>query len=98
ERVENDSVGLFAGADTHVGGGWRLGATLGYDQGDVTSRRGESQADLTRKTVLAYFDGQAGGWDLRGGLGYTDASIDTRRRAAFASPVVNLNETLTADY
>lgn len=98
ERLDHDSVGFLAGADTHVGGGWRLGAALGYDQGDVSSDRGSGTADLKRRSILAYADGRLAGWDLRGGLGYTDVSVDTRRLVAFASPAGNFREALAAEY
>lgn len=98
ERLENDSAGFIAGGDLHIGGGWRLGATLGFDEGDVDSRRGEGHADLSRRSVLAYVDGQAGGFGLKGGLGYTGLGVETRRVAAFASPAGAFNETLKGDY
>lgn len=98
ERLDHDSVGFIAGADMRVADGWRLGAALGFDEGDVDSGRGAGHADTTRRSVLAYVDGQVNGWNLRGGLGYTDAGVKTRRVAAFASPTGNFNETLAADY
>ncbi len=98
ERLDNDSTGVFIGGDVHVGGGLRIGAAIGYDEGKVVSRRGDARADITRKHILAYFDGDLGGLTLRGGVGYTEADIKTARTAAFVSPVLTVSQRLSAAY
>jgi outer membrane autotransporter protein len=97
-RLDHDTTGILVGGDVHLGGGLRLGAAFGYDEGSVTSQRGAGHADLTRKTVVAYFDGTLGGVALRGGVGYTEAGIKTGRVVAFTSPTLNVNQTLGASY
>ncbi len=92
--LDHDSTGLIVGADTVVGGGWRMGAALGYDQGDVASSRGQGRADLSRVSGLGYADGKLAGWILRGGLGYTDAGGETRRLATAGT----VSETLESDH
>ena len=98
ERLDSDSTGVFIGGDVHVGGGLRIGAAIGYDEGKVVSRRGDARADITRKHFLAYFDGDLGGLTLRGGVGYTEADIKTARTAAFVSPVLAVSQRLSAAY
>src|SRR3546814_17627086 len=39
-KVKSDTAGLFLGADTAVGQGWRLGAALGFTDGSSAERRG----------------------------------------------------------
>ena len=98
ERLDSDSTGVFIGGDVHVGGGLRIGAAIGYDEGKVVSRRGDARADITRKHILAYFDGDLGGLTLRGGVGYTEADLKTARTAAFVSPVLAVSQRLSAAY
>lgn len=98
ERLDYDTTGFIFGGDVHFAGGWRLGAALAFDEGEVESGRNQGRADLTRRSVLAYLDGQLGGFEVKGGLGYTDLGVETSRVAAFASPAGAFNETLKGDY
>lgn len=97
-ELDHETAGFIGGADVHIGGGWRLGAALGYDRGEVESGRSQGTADLLRRSVLAYLDGRLGGFDLNGGVGYTDLGVKTRRVAAFAAPTGAFRETLRGDY
>src|SRR3546814_17463566 len=53
-KVKSDTAGLFIGADTAVGQGWRLGAALGFTDGEVKVNDRNSTSDVTSYTAALY--------------------------------------------
>ncbi len=97
-RVKTDMAGLFIGGDTAVGGGWRLGAALGYTDGRINVDDRSSKSKIKSTTAALYgsqswLDNHGGGLSLLAGAAYTRHSIDSRRSIAMGG-----NQTLTADY
>src|SRR3546814_10034980 len=53
-KVKSDTAGLFIGADTAVGQGWRVGAALGFTDGEVKVNDRNSKSDVTSYTAALY--------------------------------------------
>ncbi|HUH88701.1 MAG TPA: autotransporter domain-containing protein, partial [Pusillimonas sp.] len=53
-KVTSDTAGLFVGGDTGVGGGWRVGGSLGYTDGRVKVNERSSRSDVSSFTAALY--------------------------------------------
>ncbi|HEY9223157.1 MAG TPA: autotransporter domain-containing protein [Variovorax sp.] len=95
--AKSDVGGLFLGGDTQVGQGWRIGAALGYTDGDTKVADRSSQADVKSYTAAVYggnsWDTGKGSLDLLLGAAYTRHAIDTSRSVTLGG-----NQALKADY
>ena len=86
--------GGFAGVDTAVGDGWRVGALAGYSHSNFNTRWADSDAQVKSYHVGLYGGGQAGFLDVRLGASYSWQKIDTSRGISFTG----YSDTLSARY
>lgn len=90
--------GVFMGAHAHVGGGWRLGGSFGYTDGDVEIDAKASKADIETYSASLFggnsLDMGKGKLNVLAGLSYSWHDINTSRSVMFPG----LNERLKADY
>ncbi|MBB1627553.1 autotransporter outer membrane beta-barrel domain-containing protein [Achromobacter sp. UMC71] len=90
--------GVFAGADSAIGGGWRLGGAVGYTDSRLSVDDLASRADISSYSAIVYggkaFAVGAGKLNLMAGVAYSWHDIHTRRQIGAGG----LNQTLTADY
>lgn len=95
-RVRQRIGGLFVGGDHAVGAGWRLGAALGYTDGNIRVDDRASRSDVSSYSALLYggrsFDTPWGSASLLLGGGYTWHDVSTRRQVTAQAT------SLTADY
>jgi len=96
-KTKSDTAGIYIGADTAVGAGWRVGAALGFTDGRVKASGVDSRADVRSYTAALYggnsWAAGKGQVNLLAGAGYTRHEIDSRRRID-----VGGSQTLKADY
>ncbi|WP_353148189.1 autotransporter domain-containing protein [Pollutimonas bauzanensis] len=97
-QAKQHTGGLFVGADHAVGGGWRVGAALGYTDGKIRVDERNSKADVSSYSAALYggksFDVGAGKLNVLAGTSYTWHNIDSERYAN----VAGASQKLTADY
>lgn len=97
-KTTQSTGGLFVGADHAVGDGWRVGAALGYTDGNIRVDDRNSKADVSSYSAALYggksFDVGAGTLNLLAGTSYTWHNIDSQRNAT----VAGTSQKLTADY
>lgn len=90
--------GLFIGADTAVGNGWRVGGAFGYTDGDIRINERASKADVSSYSATIYggraFDAGVGKANVMAGVSHTWHDIDTERTAT----VAGTGQKLKADY
>ncbi|HUG57588.1 MAG TPA: autotransporter domain-containing protein [Candidimonas sp.] len=90
--------GVFIGADHAVGGGWRVGAALGYTEGKTRVDERASTADVSSYSAALYggraFDVGAGKLNFLAGTAYAWHNLNTERYAT----VSKSSQKLTADY
>lgn len=91
---DHSSGGLVAGADTVVGGDWRVGLLAGYSRTSFETDGGASSGDSDNFHLGVYGGRHFGAVALRAGAAYTRHSIDTTRTVSFPG----LSETLKASY
>jgi len=91
---DHSSGGLVAGADTVVGGDWRVGLLAGYSRTSFETDGGASSGDSDNFHLGVYGGRHFGAVALRAGAAYTRHSIDTTRTISFPG----LSETLKASY
>ncbi|HUH88700.1 MAG TPA: autotransporter domain-containing protein, partial [Pusillimonas sp.] len=53
-KVTSNTAGLFVGGDAGVGGGWRVGGSLGYTDGRVKVNERSSRSDVSSFTAALY--------------------------------------------
>ncbi|WP_158306415.1 autotransporter domain-containing protein [Pusillimonas sp. T7-7] len=96
-KVKSDTAGLFIGADTAVGQGWRVGAALGFTDGEVKVNDRNSKSDVTSYTAALYggnsWKTAKGQVNFLAGAAYTTNEVDSRRTVN-----VGGSQTLKADY
>ncbi|NYT86652.1 autotransporter outer membrane beta-barrel domain-containing protein [Pollutimonas harenae] len=96
-KAKSDTAGLFIGADTEVGKGWRVGAALGFTDGDVKVNDRNSKSDVTSYTAALYggnsWKTAKGQVNFLAGAAYTTNEVDSRRTVT-----VGGSQTLKADY
>ncbi len=96
--LKQSTSGLFVGGDHAVGGGWRLGAALGYTDSRVRVDDRDSKADADTYSATLYggksFEAGSGRLNVLVGGAYSRHDIGTTRQAA----VADWNHTLKADY
>jgi len=97
-RIESDVAGLFLGADTVVGNGWRLGMALGHTDGRVRVGQRASRLSIKSDTGAVYGGrgwglGAAGRLNWLAGAAYTRHAVDSRRELSIGGTQV-----LRADY
>ncbi len=97
-RLKQSTGGLFVGGDYGIGGGWRMGAALGYTDGDLRIDDRDSKADISTYSAALYggksFELGTGSLNLLLGGAYSRHDIKSRRHTAVGS----LAETLKAHY
>ncbi len=86
--------GAFAGVDTAVGEGWRVGALAGYSYSNFSTRWVDSEAQAKGYHVGLYGGGQAGFLDVRLGASFSWQKLDTSRGIGFAG----YSDALSASY
>ncbi|WP_160356788.1 autotransporter domain-containing protein [Bordetella sp. 02P26C-1] len=89
-KTSSQGGGIFVGGEGSVGGDWRLGAALGYNDSAIKlENRGGSKADVNSYTAALYgaksLQTANGQYDLLAGAAYTHHNIDTRRRVTLGS-------------
>lgn len=89
-KLKRDIGGFFAGADTGIGAGWRVGALGGYSRAsaDTSTRNSSSKTDSYHLGI--YGGTQWGATALRLGASHSWSRTDTSRSAAFAGFADNL--------
>lgn len=96
--LKQSTSGLFVGGDHAIGGGWRLGAALGYTDSRVRVDDRASKADVDTYSATIYsgkaFEAGPGQLNMLVGGAYSWHDINTTRQAI----VSNWNHTLEADY
>lgn len=96
-KTKTDTAGIYIGADTAVGRGWRVGAALGFTDGRVKADDVGSRSDVRSYTAALYggnsWAAGKGQVNLLAGAGYTRHEIDSRRRIDVGGA-----QTLKADY
>ncbi|WP_439811589.1 autotransporter domain-containing protein [Bordetella bronchiseptica] len=97
-QVRQRTGGLFVGADTALGNGWRVGGSLGFTDGRIEVDGRASQADVDSYTAALYggraWSVGAGRLNLLAGAAYTWHDIASERHVA----VGDLRQDLAADY
>jgi outer membrane autotransporter protein len=93
-RLERDIGGFVVGADTGVGGGWRVGALGGYSRASADTDARNSSAKTESYHLGAYGGTQWGATALRLGANHSWNKTETSRSVAFAG----FADTLSADY
>ncbi len=97
-QTKQHTGGLFVGVDHAVGGGWRVGAALGYTDGKIRVDDRDSKADVSSYSAALYggrsFDVGADKLNLLAGTSYSWHNIDSQRYAN----VAGTSQKLTADY
>lgn len=93
-RFDRDIGGFFAGADTALAGGWRVGGLAGFSRSnfDVDARGSSAKGDSY--TLGAYGGTQWGPTSLRLGASYSWYKLDTQRGVNFAG----YKDSLSAKY
>ncbi|CUI31202.1 autotransporter family protein [Achromobacter aegrifaciens] len=96
--VSQSSGGLFVGGDGAVGGGWRLGAAVGYigSHNSIDDASSRTNVDSYTATLFGGRNFQAGPGHVRfmAGAAYTWHDIDAKRDVAAGS----LNQRLESSY
>jgi outer membrane autotransporter protein len=96
--VSQSSGGLFVGGDGAVGGGWRLGAAVGYigSHNSIDDASSRTNVDSYTATLFGGRNFQAGPGHVRfmAGAAYTWHDIDAQRDVAAGS----LNQRLESSY
>ncbi|CAB3872687.1 hypothetical protein LMG26854_04043 [Achromobacter aegrifaciens] len=96
--VSQSSGGLFVGGDGAVGGGWRLGAAIGYigSHNSIDDASSRTNVDSYTATLFGGRNFQAGPGHVRfmAGAAYTWHDIDAKRDVAAGS----LNQRLESSY
>ncbi|RST51865.1 autotransporter-associated beta strand repeat-containing protein [Variovorax sp. MHTC-1] len=93
-KLERDIGGFVVGADTGVGGGWRVGALGGYSRASADTEARNSSAKTDSYHLGAYGGTQWGATALRLGANHSWHKTETSRSVAFAG----FADTLSADY
>ncbi|WP_141243373.1 autotransporter family protein [Bordetella genomosp. 1] len=97
-RTRQHTGGFFAGADTAVGGGWRLGGALGVTNSKLSVGSLDSSTDIDSYSATLYggrrFEAGPGHINVLLGAAYTWHDIASERNVSFAG----VNQQLTADY
>lgn len=97
-QVKQHSSGVFVGGDRALDDGWRVGAALGYTDGDLSVDDRDSKADLSNYSATLFagksFEAGVGELNVLFGTAYTWHDIDTRRNTS----VAGTPQKLTADY
>lgn len=96
--LKQSTSGVFIGGDHRVGGGWRVGAALGYSDSRlrVNDRNSKTNVDTYSATLYAgkAIDAGAGKLNLLAGAAYSRHEIKSTRNVALA----DWNHTLKASY
>lgn len=89
--------GFFLGGDAGLGGGWRLGAAVGYTDGTVKVRDRDSRADIETYSVAVYggkaWDAGRGRLSLLLGAGHAWHDLDVTRNVSLGG-----GQRLTSSY
>ncbi|MGY6273175.1 autotransporter domain-containing protein [Achromobacter denitrificans] len=97
-RVRQSTGGVYAGADTAIGGGWRLGGAVGVTNSKLKTDGLSSQSDIDSYSATVYggrrFEAGAGHVNVLLGAAYTWHDISSRRNVRFTG----IDEELAADY
>jgi len=93
-----ESWGVLVGLDYRLGDHLVIGAALGYAETDADFDQSGGDFQVDGVNVLAYGLYQVGGFYLDGTLSLGWNDYDTRRRLSISSSIINMNDTVRADF